>query len=228
MNSRMSSGTFTVLLVLLGIIVLSCAVAAIGIGTGRLSLSRSVSEGMPQAQPGQVIVQQPAPTPMPEIVPTREVAQPPVTEIITPTAVPINPPPLTGNEGTDITGIDPQPVNPGDAGAIGTDQSNNQPQTNGSLPPASGVDESVQPFPAGSRPSGSTSSSASSGSNNSGSAGYACGRRVVHVVQPGQNVFRIALRYDTTINAIVWRNSIDDVRTVRPGTRLVVVTCEQR
>lgn len=225
MNSRMSSGTFTVLLVLLGIIVLACAVAALAIGTGRLSLSRSVSEGMPQAQPGQVIVQQPAPTPVPEIVPTREVAQPPVTDIITPTAVPINPPPLTGNEGTDITGIEPQPVNPGDAGAIGTDQT----QSGGDLPPASGIDESVEPFPAGSRPT--TGGNTSSGSNAgviTGSAGYACGRRVVHVVQPGQNIFRIALRYDTTINAIVWRNGIDDVRFVRPGTRLVVVTCEQR
>ncbi len=40
----MSSGTFTVLLVLLGIIVLACVVAAIGIGTGRLNLSRSVGD----------------------------------------------------------------------------------------------------------------------------------------------------------------------------------------
>lgn len=223
MNSRMSSGTFTVLLVLLGIFILACVVAAVGIGTGRLSLARSASEGMPQAQPGQVIVQQPAPTPQPEVVATREVPQPPVTDIITPTAQPINPPPLTGNEGTDITGIEPQPVNPGDAGA---DQGNNQVQSNDNLPPASGIDESVQPFPAGSRPA--TSGSASSGSSNTGSAGTRCGRRVVHVVQPGQNIFRIALRYDTTINAIVWRNGIDDVTKVRPGTRLVVVTCEQR
>lgn len=218
MISRMSRGAVTAMLALLALFIMACA------GIGNIGLSRSVSEGMPQAQPGQVIVQPPAPTLQPELVATREVAQPPITDIITPTASPINPPPLTGNEGTDITGIEPQPVNPGDAGS---DQSNNQAQSNDNLPPASGIDESVQPFPAGSRPTGASSSA---GSSNviTGSAGYACGRRIVHVVQPGQNIFRIALRYDTTINAIVWRNGIDDVRTVRPGTRLVVVTCEQR
>lgn len=224
----MSSRLSIPLLVFVIVLLLVCAIAFLAIRSGALSLTRSVSEGMPQAQPGQVIVQQPAPTPQPEVVPTREVEQPPVTDIITPTAVPINPPPLTGNEGTEITGIEPQPVNPGDAGAIGTDQGSNQTQTDGSLPPASGVDESVEPFPAGSRPTTGGSTSSGSSSSGSGSAGYACGRRIVHVVQPGQNIFRIALRYDTTINAIVWRNGIDDVRFVRPGTRLVVVTCEQR
>jgi LysM repeat protein len=133
----------------------------------------------------------------------------------------------------DIPGVEPIPVDPNNPDTAGDLDQQPQPQTQGDQPPGSGVDESVQPFPAGSRPtSGGGSSSSGGGSSTGGpaggSAGYACGRRIVHVVQPGQNIFRIALRYDTTINAIVWRNGIDDVRFVRPGTRLVVVTCEQR
>jgi hypothetical protein len=151
------------------------------------------------------------------------VAPPPAT-IITPTEQPVNPPPLTGTEG-DVTGsgIEPIPANPNDPGATG--DLGQQPQGEIQQPVDSGLDESVQPYPAGSNPS---TGSRPSGGGNTGSAGLGCGRRVVHVVQPGQNIFRIALRYDTTINAIVWRNGIDDVRFVRPGTRLVVVTCEQR
>jgi hypothetical protein len=123
------------------------------------------------------------------------------------------------------SGVEPVPVNPGDAGDTGAQP---QPQAQGDQPPGSGIDESVQPFPAGSRPPASGTTSSGGGAPAGGSAGYACGRRIVHVVQPGENIFRIALRYDTTINAVVWRNGIDDVRFVRPGTRLVVVTCEQR
>lgn len=221
MDSGKSRGVLLPIIITVVALIGLCGMAGL-FASGRLARTIPASEGMPQAQPGQVIVQQPAPTPEPVIVPTREVA-PPVAEIITPTVQPINPPPLTGNEGTNANGVEPQPVNPGDASA---NQNNNQPQSNESLPPASGIDESVQPFPAGSRPA--TSGSTSSGSTSSGSAGLRCGRRIVHVVQPGQNIFRISLRYDTTINAIVWRNGIDDVTKVRPGTRLVVVTCEQR
>jgi len=68
--------------------------------------------------------------------------------------------------------------------------------------------------PAGSRQPGS-----------SGSSGVACGRQIIHVVQPGQNLFRIALRYRTTINAIARLNGITNTRLVRVGQRLRVVTC---
>ncbi len=193
--------------------------------TDRLRLTRSVSEGMPQAQPGQVIVQQPAPTPLPppEIVPTREVGPP---EPVSPTEQPMfNPPPLTGNEGTSIPGVEPQPVDPN---IPSFDTSGVLPEPSGSMPPASGIDESVQPYPVGSRPTTNNNASNSSSNSNTGSAGVRCGRRVVHVVQPGENIFRIALRYYTTINAIVWRNGINDVRFVPSGKRLVIVTCEQR
>jgi hypothetical protein len=220
MKSGMSRGAFFLLIALLAIPLFLCLSAGLLAMTGRLNLTVAASEGMPQAQPGQVIVQQPVPTVAPVVIPTRDVAPPPDV-VITPTPPPINPPPLTGNEGTGMPGVEPIPVDPNDpnAGVLGE-----QPQ--GELQqPASGVDESVQPFPAGSRPA---TGGGSTGGPAGGSAGYACGRRVVHVVQPGQNIFRIAMRYDTTINAIVWRNGIDDVRAVRPGTRLVVVTCEQR
>lgn len=225
MDSGKSRGAILPLIVTLAALLGLCAILGL-FARGTFASTLPASEGMPQVPPGQVMVQVPAPTVAAEVVPTREVPQPPQT--ITPTEVPVNPPPLTGNEG-DVTGseVEPVPVNPNDA----TGGTVSQPQAQGDQPPNSGIDESVQPFPAGANPSTasnqpSTQSSASSAGT--GSAGYACGRRIVHVVQPGQNIFRIALRYDTTINAIVWRNGIDDVRFVRPGTRLVVVTCEQR
>jgi len=52
-----------------------------------------------------------------------------------------------------------------------------------------------------------------------------CGVRVVHVVRPGENLFRIALRYNTTILSIARRNGIADPRVVRAGQRLHIVTC---
>jgi hypothetical protein len=221
MDTGKSRGALLPIIVTLAALIGLCLLGLL-FASGAVARSIPASEGMPQAQPGQVIVQQPAPTPAPEIVPTRDVAPPPAT-IITPTEQPVNPPPFTGTEGDVIgSGIEPIPADPNDAGATG-DQGQ-QPQGEIQQPANSGLDESVQPYPAGSSPS---TSSRPSGSN-TGSAGLGCGRRVVHVVQAGQNIFRIALRYDTTINAIVWRNGIDDVRFVRPGTRLVVVTCEQR
>ena len=59
----------------------------------------------------------------------------------------------------------------------------------------------------------------------SGSSRTGCGQRIIHVVQPGQNLFRIALRYNTTINAIARLNGITNTRLVRAGQRLHVVTC---
>ncbi len=52
-----------------------------------------------------------------------------------------------------------------------------------------------------------------------------CGVRVVHVVKPGENLFRIALRYNTTILSIARRNNISDPRLIRTGQRLHIVTC---
>lgn len=52
-----------------------------------------------------------------------------------------------------------------------------------------------------------------------------CGQQIIHVVQPGQNLFRIALRYHTTINAIARLNGITNPRLIRVGQRLRIITC---
>jgi LysM repeat protein len=44
-------------------------------------------------------------------------------------------------------------------------------------------------------------------------------------VRPGENLFRIALRYNTTITSIARRNGISDPRSIRSGQRLSIVTC---
>ncbi len=70
-----------------------------------------------------------------------------------------------------------------------------------------------------------TSPSRDSQSSRPGNSQIVCGQQIIHVVQPGQNLFRIALRYNTTINAIARLNGITNTRLVRVGQRLRVVTC---
>jgi peptidoglycan L-alanyl-D-glutamate endopeptidase CwlK len=48
---------------------------------------------------------------------------------------------------------------------------------------------------------------------------------VTYIVRPGDNLFRIALRYRTTINAIARRNGIKNTRVIRVGQRLRILTC---
>jgi LysM repeat protein len=45
---------------------------------------------------------------------------------------------------------------------------------------------------------------------------------VVHVVQPGENLFRISLRYNTTVAAIVQRNNIPNPNLIYVGQRLTI------
>jgi LysM repeat protein len=45
---------------------------------------------------------------------------------------------------------------------------------------------------------------------------------IVHVVQPGENLFRIALHYGTTVDAIVAANGLASAHTVYAGQRLVI------
>jgi len=45
---------------------------------------------------------------------------------------------------------------------------------------------------------------------------------VYHTVQPGENLFRIALRYGTTVEAIVAANHLPDQHSVRAGQELLV------
>lgn len=60
-------------------------------------------------------------------------------------------------------------------------------------------------------------------SANTGSV--SCNRLVTYIVRPGDNLFRIALRYRTTINAIARRNGIRNTRVIRVGQRLRILTC---
>lgn len=59
-------------------------------------------------------------------------------------------------------------------------------------------------------------------------ANVVCGQRVTHVVQPGETLFRIATRYDSTAWSIARINRIANVRRVSVGKQLVVVTCDKR
>lgn len=47
---------------------------------------------------------------------------------------------------------------------------------------------------------------------------------VTHVVQPGETLFRIALRYGTTVEAIVRANDLINPDFIVPGQRLVIPT----
>jgi LysM repeat protein len=47
-------------------------------------------------------------------------------------------------------------------------------------------------------------------------------QQIIHVVQPGENLFRIALRYGTTVGAIVAANGLTNARTIYAGQRLVI------
>jgi LysM repeat protein len=48
------------------------------------------------------------------------------------------------------------------------------------------------------------------------------GGPVIHVVQQGENLFRIAIRYGTTIDAIAAANGIVDVTRIYVGQRLII------
>ena len=53
-------------------------------------------------------------------------------------------------------------------------------------------------------------------------AGQSCGPGVVHVVQWGENVFRISLRYGTTVGAIVAANGLANPNVVYAGQQLLI------
>jgi LysM repeat protein len=46
--------------------------------------------------------------------------------------------------------------------------------------------------------------------------------QVVHIVQPGQNLFRISLRYGTTVDALMAANGLSDPHRIYAGQRLVI------
>ena len=46
--------------------------------------------------------------------------------------------------------------------------------------------------------------------------------QIIHVVRPGENLFRIALRYSTTVDAIVAANGLTNRRLIHVGQRLAI------
>ncbi|MEP6985870.1 MAG: LysM domain-containing protein, partial [Chloroflexota bacterium] len=49
-----------------------------------------------------------------------------------------------------------------------------------------------------------------------------CGDGVTHVIEPGENLYRIALRYGTSIGAIQQANNISDINQIVVGQTLVI------
>jgi len=193
---------------ILAVLLLALAIALFLRSGRQLGLPASV--GLPDPVPVQL-------QPVPTAPPPREVATVPPPQPAEPqappqpTAVPpAQPPPVSPP--VFPSEVEPVPVEGG--------------ADDGSGAPVSAQGDtagSVEPYPVG---PGSTGSSASTGSaRGGGGARVACGVRVVHVVRPGENLFRIALRYNTTITAIARRNGISDPRSIRSGQRLSIVTC---
>ncbi|TET73649.1 MAG: LysM domain-containing protein, partial [Dehalococcoidia bacterium] len=43
-----------------------------------------------------------------------------------------------------------------------------------------------------------------------------------YVVQPGENLFRIALKYGVAVEALAVANDISNINLIHPGQRLVI------
>ncbi|MCS6773926.1 MAG: LysM peptidoglycan-binding domain-containing protein [Thermoflexales bacterium] len=180
------------------LLVLLGVLAILSVLVLRGALSLPAAEGMATPPPGQAI----AAAPPPEPAAPREV--PPVEAPPTPELPPTSPPPAEPPS-TPV----PPPPEPTPAPAPTPKP---PPPASPQSPPAevSGPD----PFPIGAPAVPSTR--------------VTCNRRITHVVRPGENLFRIALRYNTTAQSIANLNDIPDVRQIRAGQRLVVVTCAGR
>ena len=115
-------------------------------------------------------------------------------------------------------------VNAGNAGNAGGAPPIDAPVVN-----SANANIQVTPVPAipvnGSGGGTSGGGSGSSGSSGSSGGGAACGTRLYHIVRPGENLFRIGLRYNTTAYAIARMNGITNVRLVSSGRRLLIVAC---
>ena len=175
-------------------------------------LSLPASAGLPDPAPVQLRPPPTAPPPQP--------TDPPAAQ---PTPAPTEPPPLA------VVEVPPQPTPaPTELPPPAVVEVPLQPAEAPAQPLAPAgppiFPSNVEPYPVDPGSTGSGSSTGSAAGAEGGSQ-VACGRRVVHVVKPGENLFRIALRYNTTIASIARRNGISDPRLVRSGQRLSIVTC---
>lgn len=226
----MNSGTgtarrFPLPFVAIGLLLLILCMALVGatVLRGRLgSLSLPASEGLPTAVP---VPAQPIPTDPAALVPTSPPPQPELQPTVPPQPQPPAPQPQPTAPPAPVvvpSGVEPIPAG-GDQDAAAAASTTVQ---GGEIPGG------VEPFAVG---SGSNPAESGSGSGNVSSnrspttrstrSNLRCGVRVYHTVRPGENLFRIGLRYNTTAAAIARRNGIPNVRLVRAGQRLTIVTC---
>ncbi len=52
--------------------------------------------------------------------------------------------------------------------------------------------------------------------------------QIIHVVQPGDNLFRISLRYNSSIEAIMAANGLTDSHTIKAGQQLIIPTSQSQ
>ena len=95
--------------------------------------------------------------------------------------------------------------------------------------PAAPVVQQVTPVPAidvrGNAGTNNGNGSVITGADTGDAGGVSCGTRVIHILKPGENLFRLGLRYNTTASAIARLNGITNVRNISSGRRLVIVAC---
>lgn len=199
---------FFVLIVLFGLIGL--------VNRNRVGLTIPQSVGMATAVPGQILVQIPTTavtvTGATTTTTVLTTAASPQVQIqpITPTAAP---PANSGARSANTT------VNGASVGN-GPNEPQLGPGAHSSRGASAGqVTGSEAPLP--------SDSNVDPGGGSSGGGPVGCNRRIIHVVRSGENLFRIGLRYNTTASAIARLNGLPDVRTVRAGQRLVVITCQR-
>jgi lipoprotein-anchoring transpeptidase ErfK/SrfK len=75
-----------------------------------------------------------------------------------------------------------------------------------SIPPATPVDASVPSVPPSSAPQGPEVQEGAT----------------THLVAPGENLFRISLRYGLSVQALAWANGLNNVHLIYVGQRLVI------
>ncbi len=93
--------------------------------------------------------------------------------------------------------------------------SNNNPQNNVNLPA-----KEIQNLPdIQKNPSSSSQPTKRNQPSKSSTNSYS---NVVHVVRSGESLYRIALRYNVTVDAIVKKNNLKNPKSIRPGQKLLI------
>ena len=203
MGSGRPSNQVWLLVIPLVALLLLCGVLALVVRS-RTGFTVPQSVGMATAVPGVVVAKTES---LPTVIPAPQIAS-----VLTPTG-PISQVQILGTSPTVI---------PDASATVQSRSANAEPipgsgvNTGDGLPQTAGNSGQAEPYPAG-------SSSDVTGSD-SGSR-VTCNHRIMHVVRGGENLFRIALRYNTTSASIAQLNGITNVHNLRVGQRLTIITC---